>query len=398
VKPAVRWTLVLVAVVAVVVVLRATACRPKGIEVETARAERGVVEDVVTNSEAGTVRARERARLGAEQAGRVRAIPKREGASFETGDVLVELDSDAGRLRRDLARRDLDAARHAAEQARAAAALALRTWERVQPLAEQGLISPGERDAARARHDEAEAARRASESREESAASALGIAEETLRQMRILAPFDGVVSQRFIEVGETVVPGQAAVEVLNPRRLYVSAPLDEMDIARVQVGLPARVSLDPYPDREWGGTVSRVAPFVNDVVQQNRTLEIEVELALDEGGPLPKAGTSADVEIILDRREGVLRVPTFSVIEGKRVLAIERGRAVSKDVATGLRNWEWTEIASGLSEGQMVVTSLDVQGVKAGVAVRPKPGTGAAGAAGRAEADSAATKARAGTR
>lgn len=398
-KPAVRWTLIVVAAVAVVAVLRVTACRPRGIEVDVARVARGVVEDAVTNSEAGTVRSRERARLGAEQGGRVVAIPKREGASFKTGDVLVELDADAVRLRRDLARRDLEAARHATEQARSAAVLAARDWERVQPLAEQGLISPGERDAARARRDESEAGRRAAEAREASAASALGIAEQTLRQMRITAPFDGVVSQRFVEVGETVVPGQPALEVLNPRRLYVSAPLDEMDIARVRVGLPARVSLDPYPGREWRGTVSRVAPFVNDVVQQNRTLEIEVELALDGDGPLPKPGTSADVEIILDRRENVLRVPTFALIEGRRVLVIERGRAVSKDVTTGLRNWEWTEIASGLSEGQTVVTSLDVQGVKAGVAVRPKPASGAErAAAGEAAADTGTTKAAAGAR
>lgn len=397
-KPAIRWTLIVAAAVVVVVVLRATACRSKGIEVEAARVERGVVEDVVTNSEAGTVRTRERARIGAEQPGRVSAIPKREGASCKAGDVLVELDADAARLRRDLARRDLEAARHAAEQARAAAALAQGDWERVQPLAEQGFIAPGERDAVQSRRDEADAARRAAQAREESAASALGIAEETLRQMRVLAPFDGVVSQRFVEVGEAVVPGQAMVEVLNPRRLYVSAPLDEMDIARVHVGLPARVSLDPYPDRNWHGTVSRVAPFVNDVVQQNRTLEVEVELALDDGGPLPKPGTSADVEIILDRREGVLRVPTFSLIESKRVLVIEHGRAVAREVSTGLRNWEWSQVVSGLTEGQIVVTSLDVQGVKAGAAVRPRPGTGAAVTRGQARHDTVTAKSRAGTR
>jgi HlyD family secretion protein len=387
------------AAVALLVVVRFTACRPRGLEVDAARVERGSVEDAVTNSEAGTVRSRDRARLGAEQAGRVLAIPKREGATFRAGDVLVEMDSDAARLRRDLARQDLETARHATAQARAAAALAARDWERAQPLAEQGLLSPGERDAAATRRDEAEAALAAGRSREESAAAALGIAEKTLRQMRIVAPFDGVVSQRFVEVGETVIPGQAALEVLNPRRLYVSAPLDEMDIARVRVGLPARVSLDPYPGRQWRGTVSRVAPFVNDVVQQNRTLEVEVELELDPTAPVPKPGTSADVEIILDRREGVLRIPTFSLIDGRRVLAIERGRTVSRDVEVGLRNWEWTEVTTGIREGEMVVTSLDQQGVKAGVAVRPKAGGRAAPAGGgAAAADTGSGKAAAGAR
>jgi len=388
VRPAVRWSLIAGAVVVAGVALRATVFRDAGIEVETARVSRGAVEDAVTNSEAGTVRARERARLAPALGGRVIAIPKREGATFRAGELLVQLDADAARLRRDLARRDLEAARHAVAQARAAAALARRDWDRVAALEPQGLVSAGELDAARARRDEAEAALRAAEAREASARSALELADHALRDLRVVAPFDGVVSQRFVEVGETLAPGQPALEVLNPRRLYVSAPLDEMDIARVRVGLPARVTLDPYPGRAWQGTVSRVAPFVNDVVQQNRTLEIEVELALDPAGPLPKPGTSADVEVILDRHDGVLRVPTFAVIEGRRVLVVQNGRAVARDVEVGLRNWEWTEIARGVREGEIVVTSLDRAGVKPGAAVRP--------AAGGAPADTA--KAAAGAR
>ncbi len=122
----------------------------------------------------------------------------------------------------------------------------------------------------------------------------------------------------------------------------------------------------------WRGTVVRVAPFVNDVQQQNRTLEIEVTLPLEPGQPLPKPGASADVEVILQRRDGVLRVPTSAVLEGHRVLVAERGRALSREVTTGLKNWEWTEIASGLRRGDQVITSIDRQGVKPGVAVQAR--------------------------
>lgn len=377
-KPALRWTLIAVGAIAVLVLLRATVFRPAGLEVDAARVERGAVEDAVTNSEAGTVRARERARLGAELGGRVQAIPKREGASFRKGEVLLRIDADAARMRLDLARRDFEATRGAAAQARAAAALAAAEHDRIATLAGRGLASAGELDVARARRDETAAALRAAEAREASARATIGLAEDALENLAIAAPFDGVVSQRFVEVGETLPPGQPALEVLNPRRLYVSAPLDEMDIARVRVGLPARITLDPYPGRSWSGTVSRVAPFVNDVVQQNRTLEIEVEIALGDDGPLPKPGTSADVEVILDRHDGVLRVPTFAVIEGRRVLAIEKGRAVSREVTVGLRNWEWTEITGGLEQGQSVITSLDQAGVKAGAAVRARASSAAA--------------------
>ena len=377
-KPAVRWSLIAAGVVVAIVALRATVFRTRGLDVDAARVERGAVEDAVTNSEAGTVRTRERARLGADQRGRVQAILRREGAAFRRGDVLVRLDPDAAEARLDLARREAEAARGAVAQARAAAAQAVREYDRLAPLGASGLASPGELDAARARRDQAQATLEASVATEASAQASIRLARKSLANLAIVAPFDGVVSQRFVEVGEMLTLGQAALEVLNPRRLYVSAPLDEMDIGRVRVGLPTRVTLDPFPGRSWKGKVTRVAPFVNDVVQQNRTLEIEVDLVLEAAEPLPKPGTSADIEVILDRHDGVLRVPSFAVIESRRVLVIEKDRAVSRDVQVGLRNWEWTEVTGGLREGETVVTSLDQTGVKAGAAVRAKASSPAA--------------------
>jgi HlyD family secretion protein len=171
------------------------------------------------------------------------------------------------------------------------------------------------------------------------------------------------------------------LEVVSLNRLYVSAPLDEIDIGRVREGLPARVTLDPYRGRVWQGVVTRVSPVVNDIKEQNRTLDVEVEMTPDPSAPEPKPGTSADVEIILDQRDGVLRVPTNAIIESKSVLVIENGKAVSRDVKTGLKNWDWTEGTSGIAEGAAVITSLEKQGVKAGARV-----------AARAAADSAASK------
>ncbi len=292
--------------------------------------------------------------------------------------MLLRLDADAAGSRLELARGEAQAAHGAVAEARAGAALADRDFERLEPLAANGLASPGELDAARTRRDRARAALEAAVAREAAAQASIRLARTALANLAIVAPFDGVVSQRFVEVGEMLALGQPALEVLNPRRLYVSAPLDEMDIARVKVGLPVRVTLDPFPGRSWQGAVTRVAPFVNDVVQQNRTLEVEVDLVLGKDGPLPKPGTSADVEIILDRHDGVLRVPSFAVIEGRRALVIEKGRAVARDVQVGLRNWEWTEVTGGLREGETVVTSLDQAGVKAGAAVRAKAASPAA--------------------
>ena len=364
-----RWWLIAAGFVVLVVVLRSTACRPRPIEVEVTTVSRGTVEDAVTNSQAGTVKARVRARVGTERAGRVAAIPHREGSRVQAGELLLLLDESTARTQLEAAGRDLEAAHAAAGAAGAAATLGRQQYERIVSLFKSNLVSQGELDLAKSRFESAAAELQGAQAREKRAGSAVRLGKDELNHLRVLAPFNGVVSQRMVEVGEPVVPGQPVLEVVGLERIYVSAPLDEIDIGRVREGLPARVTLDPYRGRVWQGVVSRVSPVVNDVREQNRTLDVEVEMRPDPTAPQPKPGTSADVEIILAQRDSVLRVPTNAVIEGKRVLVIENGKVASHDVKTGLKNWDWTEIVDGLPEGKAVITSLERQGVKPGARV-----------------------------
>lgn len=393
-----RWILVLVAVVAAIVVLRATLFRPKPIEVEVTRAEPGLVEDAVTNSQAGTVKSRRRARIGAQRAGRVSIIHRREGDHARTGDRLLELDATTTRTQLDVAQRDVEATRAGLAGLEAGALLARQDFDRLEKLVADGVVSTSTFETARSRLDGAEADLAAARSRLKRVEAGARLAGEELDQMTVKAPFNGIVTQRFVEVGESIVPGQPCLELMSVDSLYVSAPIDEIDIGRIREGLSARVTLDPFPGRSWQGVVSRVAPFVDDRLEQNRTLEVEIDILSDEASTISmkdamsltqgassslrdvRPGSSADIEIILETRENVLRVPTFAVIEGKRVLVIEGGKAVSREVVVGLKNWEWTEIRSGLSIGVPVITNLDKQGVEAGARVVVRtPEAGATG-------------------
>ena len=103
------------------------------------------------------------------------------------------------------------------------------------------------------------------------------------------------------------------------------------------------------------------------------------------GGPVERSWTSKDCllyalgvgagteELRFSTEKNQQVLPTFAVIEGRRVLVVEDGRAVAREVRTGLRNWEWTEVVSGLEAGEAVITSLDKQGVRAGAAVKATP-------------------------
>jgi len=376
-KRPVRWVVLAVVVVAVLLGLRATVLRPRPVEVETAVVAAGTVEDVVTNSEAGSIRARRESRLGAERAGRVAALPVQEGQRARRGALLVLVDPSTARTQLTAARRDREALNATHESAHAAEALARQQFERTRTLRERGLVPEQQMDEARSRLDAATADLRATEARVAAAEAGVRIAADEIGHLAVCAPFDGVLTRRLVEVGESVVPGQAVAEFMSLDSLYVSAPIDERDVGRVAVGQPVRVTVDAYPGRVWEARVTRLATVVDVTREQNRTVEVEVDLDRRPDGPTLRPGLTADVEIVLDRRDDVLRVPSAAVMQGRRVLVVERGKAAEREVAIGLKSWEWTEVRSGLAAGQTVVTTLERSGLRAGAAVKTaeaKPG------------------------
>jgi HlyD family secretion protein len=115
--------------------------------------------------------------------------------------------------------------------------------------------------------------------------------------------------------------------------------------------------------------VTRVAPYVQDVQEQNRVFEIEAELDDDAFARSLPPGTSADVEVILASRDGALRIPSSAILEGDRVLVARGGRLESREVELGLKNWQFAQVKKGLSPGDAVVVSLDRMEVKEGARV-----------------------------
>jgi HlyD family secretion protein len=188
-----------------------------------------------------------------------------------------------------------------------------------------------------------------------------------------LPPFAGVIAEINGELGEFVTPSPVGiptpptVDLIDTSCLYISAPIDEVDAPYAKPGLPARISLDAFPDKAFPGEVRRVAPYVLDIERQARTVEIEaVILDAESTGLLP--GYSADVEIILDSREETLRVPTSSVLADDTVYIWnpETGLIEQRAIERGISNWEFTEVISGLTEGEILVSSVDRDGVTDG--------------------------------
>ena len=373
------WWLKLLLFLAVVaagaVGLRLTVLRPKLVPVTVQRVETGRVEDSVVNSRAGTVQSRLRSEMSPGIAGLVVAIPARKGAHVKKADVLLRLDDTEQQARVHSAMRTLDAAGAMAEQARLEAEFAERQWKRTEELSRQQVVSQTAFDADRTQAQTTQTSLTAANARVREAEASLEAAKSILEKTVITAPFDGVVLDVTTEVGEWISPSPPGVpippvlDVIDPRALYVSAPIDEADVARIRVGLPVRLTLDAFRGRSFKAKLSYVSSFVETRQEQNRTLRVE---AVFEETQLPEnllPGLSADIEVILDARENVLRVPTYALLENNRVLVVAGDRLVERKVTTGLHNWSFTEITSGLTAGEQVVVSLDRPEVQAGARV-----------------------------
>ncbi|MEJ2190284.1 MAG: efflux RND transporter periplasmic adaptor subunit [Acidobacteriota bacterium] len=206
----------------------------------------------------------------------------------------------------------------------------------------------------------------------------MAAAEVQLGFTELRAPFAGVVADLSTEVGEWITPSPPGlpippvIDLLDPTSIYISAPIDEVDSERVAVGQMVRVTVDSRSGEHFPGRVARVAPYVLDRLEQNRTVEVEVEVDDPQTmkGVLP--GTSADVEVILDSHDDVLRVPASAVAEGGKVLVLADGTLVEKMVTIGLKNWRFAEVLGGLEAGDRVVVVRNSPKIKAGAKAKER--------------------------
>lgn len=370
-----RWLsrlLIVLLIIAAGVALRLTIFRPDPIPVTLYRVDRGMVEETVANSKAGTVKARRRARMSPEIGGRVDMIGARPGDEVKKGELLLRINDDDLRASVALAKQDVITAEASAREACLTAEQAERDLERNLDLREQNVVSEEILERQRSDRDATAARCEATRAAVGRARAAIALAQANLDKASLRAPFDGIVADLDAELGEWVSPSPPAVpippvyDIIDRSSIYISAPMDEVDAARIEPGQPVRITLDPYPDRSFVGSVTRVAPYVLDIQEQNRTIEVEVDF--DDTGfsrtLLP--GASADVEIILRRVDDVLRIPSYALLEGDRVLVLDGGVLTGRAVRIGLRNWEYAEVVDGLQEGEAIVVSLDRAEVKEG--------------------------------
>jgi len=355
------------------------ASRPEPVAVSLVTVERGPVAATVANTRAGTVDACRRAGLSPALGGQIASLPVKDGERVEAGALLLELWNTDLKAELTLSERDARAARSRARESCVVAEVAKRDAARLTKLRADRLASEESADQAEGRAESTAAACTAAEDATRVADARVDVTKAQLQRTQLYAPFAGVIAEINGELGEFVTPSPVGiptpptVDLIDASCLYISAPIDEVDAPRVRAGLPARISLDAFPEHVFPGHVRRVAPYVLDQEKQARTVEIEAEFD-DPARAGLLAGYSADVEVVLEERDDVLRLPTSVILPDATVLVFDEatGTIASRPIEAGIANWEFTEVRSGLAAGDRVVSSIDRDGVVDGAMVTPE--------------------------
>jgi RND family efflux transporter MFP subunit len=275
----------------------------------------------------------------------------------------------------DAARAQFETARAQYEQAlaRREALRAGAPEQTVTATAEQVRQAEAAARAAQANIRQAQAVAAAAAANAQQAAAAARSARFRASRAQLRAPFDGVVSRVYLNPGAPIVPGVPVLSMVTETG-WVAADVDEADIGRVTVGQRARITADAYPGTVITGRVSRIGRQV-DVRLGTRTVRVRVDL---DGRPALRAGTSVDVDLIVDRVTGALLVPLDAIQQdngaGAYLYVISQDVLARRAVGLGARNDEFVVVREGVREGELVALgdpSVLVEGRKVTVRVLP---------------------------
>ncbi|MHB1358599.1 MAG: efflux RND transporter periplasmic adaptor subunit [Rhodocyclaceae bacterium] len=382
--PFLRRLVIAVVILAALVAAGWWLTRPKPIPVRLHEVATGRVEATLANTRAGTVEACQRTKLSTIMGGRIEYLGVKEGDRVKKGQLLLKLWNDDQQAQQALAASQLEVSKRRVVEACTLAASAQREAGRSADLKTRGFISESAEDASRTNAAARQAACETAKADVLQSQARLAAARVESRRITLTAPFDGTIARIVGEVGEYStpsppgVPTPPAIDLIDDSCLYVKAPMDEVDAPKIHPGQSVRIRLDAYPQQDFAGKVRRVAPFVTAVEKQARTVDVEVDFVSPEKSAGLLVGYSADVEILLEERPAVLRIPTATLQEGRRVLvfAAATGKLEARQIRTGLANWEFTEVIEGLSAGERIVLSLEKEGVKPGAHAVEEAATG----------------------
>lgn len=369
--------IVIVVVVGVFGFLAIKGCQTQGgnQQLNTATVERGNISQTVVAT--GKIEPLYKAEIKSKIGGLIKQFYVEEGDRVAVGQKLVEIIPGATPVEMVQARTEVKAAAYDK-------IMAEKQYLRTKELLEQKMISPEEYDRAEANYSTAKtrfyaamAQLRVLEqgSNVESLAEGIEITvqdrheieketREAIASMTLISPISGIVLSRDTDKGSAVIPlssaygGTVIMVIADVSEKHFRGDVDEADIGKVHLGLPARIYVEAYPDDPFQASLTHISP---QGLEEAEIVNFEIKATIVDPENRLRFGMSADAELILEEHENVLVIPEGAIIyeEGKTYVNIQddtipegmRKIEITKGISDGLR----TEVLSGLEEGQIVV-------------------------------------------
>lgn len=348
-------------------------------------------------SATGTLQPLTQVDISSELSGIVRSVAVNENQQVKKGDVLAALDTSKLEVQIERAQASAKAAEAAVENARVTLSESEKALVRAQELTRRGMATQQSLEAATATRDRAKAALDSSEASLAIAQADLKAQQTDLAKSTIYAPIDGIVLTRSVDPGQTVASSLQApvlfVLAADLKRMELQASIDEADIGTVRQGQTARFTVDAFPERPFDAQIREIsyASVTTDGVVTYKAL-----LDVDNDELLLRPGMTATVSVVTRQAKDVLTVPAaafryrpapearnqgFSFLsmftgrrgrpagnrqrqqaqppaDGSRTLyVLKDGAPQPVSVRIGSTDGDLTEITSGLSEGDLVITA-----------------------------------------
>ncbi|MFW5730351.1 MAG: efflux RND transporter periplasmic adaptor subunit [Desulfonatronovibrionaceae bacterium] len=311
------------------------------VSVELAPVSRVTLMDTVKGI--GTLQSIQHVEIKPEISGKITRINFQEGELVKSGELLFEIESQKQQ-------KQLDSNRAALEEARSRLQNLKRNHQRFARLYKQGIISENEMDRVQTDMESA-----AAEVKRLSAH--VELAREDISDASVLAPLTGYISNRMVDKGSVISPGQVLATMYQTDPLEITFNIPEKYMAGVAPGQTVLAEVSAYPDKRFQGKVTFISPTVNE---STRTLELKA--AIDNPVNKLRPGAFAAAMLILGYRENTLVVPEESLVavrDGYVVFAADPDSMTveMKPVETGLRRPGLVEIIRGLEAGEKVVST-----------------------------------------
>ncbi len=294
------------------------------IPVEVSNVSRGNISAYYANT--ATLEAEQEATVVAKVRGIVREIYVEEGDAVKAGQVIAKIEDDQYRIEAARAKATLDRLKN--------------DFDRNKELYEKNLIA-------------AEAYQN-SQYEYESQKAAYELAQLNLEHTSIKSPIGGVISERYVKVGNMIGTDQQVYRVTDFNPLQAILHIPEHEMAKIRKDQRAELRVDALPDQTFEGHVERISPVVD-----SETGTFKVTVYVDETKGILRPGMFGRVKIVYDTRENTRMIPKSAVMSedlAQSVYVIKDSLAFKKAIKTGYTNGFNIEVIEGLEDGEMVVT------------------------------------------